>query len=136
MILLPGEPSSAPPPPASPSRRLRPLPCLRTGGAFERVYGEGQKRVRPLLVAHLLNRGDTEPIRLGLTVSRRCGGAVVRNRIRRRLREIFRQESPSLSAGWDIVLTARPAASDAPFHELRRQALECVARIRSRGSHV
>ena len=56
--------------------------------------------------------------RLGVTVSTKLGGAVVRNRARRRLREVFRLAQPDLKPGHDIVLVARGRAVNGPYQKL------------------
>ncbi len=68
--------------------------------------------------------------RLGVTVSRRVSRrAVDRNRIKRRLREIFRRERGVLPDGVDVVLVARPAALDASYETLRSAFLEAARRL-------
>ena len=65
------------------------------------------------------NREDGEPCaRVGYTVTKKLGGAVVRNRIRRRLREAVRQAGAAFAPGWDYVFIARKAALDRPFPQL------------------
>ena len=63
-------------------------------------------------------RYDREDARFGLSVSKRVGNAIVRNRVRRRLREILRHTD--VTPGWDIVISARQEAATAAFAELRR----------------
>jgi len=109
-------------------RRLCPLDSLRRRADFQRVYEKENRCSGKAVLVHVFFRSDDLPARLGLTVSRRCGKACVRNRIRRRLREIVRQERDQLCGGWDIVLTARRAAAESSFSELRRQVLRCLAR--------
>ena len=58
--------------------------------------------------------------RLGLTVPRAIGGAVVRNRIKRRFREIFRLRRAELGTQWDIVLNVRRAAATAAFADFEK----------------
>ena len=66
--------------------------------------------------------------RYGFSVSRRLGGAVVRNRVKRRLREIMR--SAPLETGWDIVLIARPKAAAASFAGLEKSVRGLLARAK------
>lgn len=87
-----------------------------------------------LVVVHRVLAGE-RPVRIGLTVSRKVGNAVVRNRVKRHLREGVRR-SPVFDAlvGVDVVLIARPSAGSAAPHELRaaaRTALARLARVRS-----
>ncbi len=61
--------------------------------------------------------------RLGITVPARLGSAVVRNRMKRRLREVFRLNRPTIPGGWDVVLNPRPAVARVPFKSLAREIL-------------
>ena len=54
-----------------------------------------------------------------MTVSRKVGKAVRRNKLRRRLRELFRTRRPEIGHGWDIVVVARPGAAELDFDQLR-----------------
>ena len=56
--------------------------------------------------------------RVGITVSKKLGHAVVRNRTRRRLREVYRLHEEQFAPGWDIVVVARSRAGEAPFEKL------------------
>ncbi len=115
---------------------LRPLDRLRRRSEFQQVYDAENRCISALVLVHALSRRDGEPPRLGLTVSRRCGNACARNRIRRRLREIGRLARPRLSAGWDIVLTGRQGAAEASFSALRRQVLHGFERLGVLADHV
>jgi len=66
--------------------------------------------------------------RLGLTVPRAVGGAVVRNRIKRRFREAFRLHRTAIGAQWDIVLNIRRAAAEASFFEIERALQKVIGK--------
>jgi len=73
-------------------------------------------------------RNRTGLNRVGITVSKKLGHAVVRNRTRRRLREIYRLNEAKFQPGWDIVVVARSRAVEAPFAKLTDSYLALAAR--------
>jgi ribonuclease P protein component len=75
---------------------------------FAAIQGAGATRSHPLFTVRSLQT-DLETTRFGLSTGRRLGGAVVRNRVRRRLREVLRVMAPSFQPGWDVLIIARPA---------------------------
>lgn len=68
--------------------------------------------------------------RFGISTGRRLGGAVQRNRVRRRLREILRADPNETGHGWDILIVARPRSVDASFDELRVVTERLLAAVR------
>jgi ribonuclease P protein component len=70
-----------------------------------------------LLTARFV-RTDLETTRFGLATGRKLGPATVRNRVRRRLREVLRVMAPSFQPGWDVLIIARPAIVDADHDAL------------------
>jgi ribonuclease P protein component len=84
---------------------------LSRSGDFDRVYREGSSHSNRYLVLYAFPReGDDrgENVRLGISVSRKVGGAVDRNGVKRALREAFWARDDKLPAGHDFVLVARP----------------------------
>jgi ribonuclease P protein component len=86
-----------------------------------------------LLVANQHGGGHDAPARLGITVSRRVGGAVVRTRVKRRLREWFRTHRALFPMGKDFVVIARPTAATAPAEEIGRELEGVLARLARAG---
>jgi ribonuclease P protein component len=83
---------------------------LSRSGDFDRVFRQGRSHAARELVLYVFPRDSQDPPRLGLSVSRKVGGAVERNRVKRMLREAFSEEGSRLPAGTDAVLVARPDA--------------------------
>src|SRR3954453_8061908 len=92
------------------SRRRR----LSRSAEFDRVYREGRSHAGRHLVLYSFPRdgGDDEPPRLGLSVGRKVGGAVERNKVKRLLRDAFWASEERLPAGHDFVVVARSEAAE------------------------
>lgn len=106
---------------------------LLTPGEFLRVQTEGRSVDLGTLVVRVAPRaravdGPTPGARLGLAISKRAGNAVHRNRIKRLVREVFRHRAAAF-AGLDLVVTARPGASDKALAEVERMFDELSRRL-------
>jgi ribonuclease P protein component len=95
---------------------------------FERVYRQGTAYRGKLFSVHAFPNGHGNP-RLGLSVSRKVGNAVTRNTVRRRLREVFRACTSEVPGDLDLVVSARPAAAEATFGELRAEFDEALSKF-------
>jgi ribonuclease P protein component len=96
---------------APPRRRGR----ITRSGDFDTVYRRGRSAANRHLVVYAFTRDDRpagEPARLGLSVSRKVGGAVERNRVKRVLREQFATLADALPGGIDLVVIARPGCAE------------------------
>ncbi len=89
---------------------------LKLNHIFRRLYTTSGYANSHLVLYAKRNRLDTN--RVGITVSKKLGHAVVRNRARRRLREVYRLNEERFQPGWDIVVVARGKSISAPFGQL------------------
>lgn len=94
---------------------------LKLNHIFRRLYHTSGQASPYLVLYARKNRTDTN--RVGITVSKKLGKAHIRNRVRRRLREVYRLNESKFQPGWDIVMVARSRAVTAPFDKLTESAL-------------
>ncbi|MFM8983043.1 MAG: ribonuclease P protein component [Spartobacteria bacterium] len=96
---------------------------------FRKVREKGKSSQGRLLRLGVLKDSDPKPTRIGLVTSKRVGGAVDRNKTRRRLREMIRAVLPTIAPGLDIVVVAKSSAASASFDELRAEWLLLARRL-------
>jgi ribonuclease P protein component len=107
---------------------LPPAARLRRRAEFAATTRGGRRAGRGALVVHLATASEPgKYARAGFTVSKAVGTAVVRNRVRRRLRHLVAERLASLPAGADLVVRALPAAAGRSYHELGRDLDEALA---------
>lgn len=95
--------------------------ALKLNHIFRRLYSSSGHANSYLVLYARKNRTATN--RVGFTVSKKLGCAVVRNRTRRRLREVYRLNEDRFAPGWDIVIVARSRCVDAEFSKLTQAFL-------------
>jgi len=101
---------------------------LKENHLFRRAYAKGKSAVMPSCVVYIRRNGRKEN-RLGITAAGKLGKAVVRNKIRRRLREIYRTNEGCFVTGYDIVLVARARGLHVRYQKLERDVLEAAKRL-------
>ena len=84
---------------------------------FRRIYRKGRSVVSPCMVVYC-QRNCAGRSRLGVTVSTKLGKAVVRNKVRRRLREIYRLNRDRMAPGYDVIIVARVRAAHTTYQKL------------------
>ena len=94
---------------------------LKLNHIFQRLYHT--KGVADGLLVLYARKNRLHSNRVGITVSKKLGKAHIRNRTRRRIREVYRLNEEKFLPGWDIVVVARTKAVDAPFEKLVRSYL-------------
>lgn len=101
---------------------------LKQNHEFRRLYAKGKSAVAPSMAIYCRkNRYGVN--RIGFTTGTKLGKAVVRNRIRRRLREVYRTNESRLRPGFDIVVVARVRAGSSRYRELERQFLQTADKL-------
>ena len=101
---------------------------LKKNHEFRRLYARGKSVVSPILVLYCGKNGRGVN-RIGITVGKKIGNAVQRNRIRRRLRECYRTNELRFSVGYDLILVARVRIGFASYRQIEGQMLRLAGRL-------
>ena len=107
---------------------MKPAVTLKQNYEFRRLYQKGASSAGSCMVIYC-RKNKLDHNRLGLTASVKLGHAVVRNRARRRLREVYRLNSSRLSTGWDIILVARSRTVTVSWKELNDTFLRLCRKL-------
>lgn len=110
---------------------------LLTKTDFDRIFGLGLKVVssRLVVIAAPTAVESAEENRLGLVVSKKVGNAIVRNRVKRLLREAFRtmdEANANQEASLDMVVIARPASAEAGLNEIKSDLRQAIEKLRKK----
>ena len=100
---------------------------IKKNKEFQRIFKKGKSFANRQFIVYIL-KSDQPEFRLGLSVSKKVGNAVVRNRVKRYIRQTFLEIKEDLLSNADYVIIARPQAADLDFHESRK-SLEHVLKI-------
>lgn len=102
---------------------------MKRNNDFRRLYNKGKSVVSSALVVYCRKNGSVKN-RIGYTVGTKLGKAVERNRVRRRLREIYRLNEERLVRGVDIVVVARVRSKSASYRELEKELMDAFSKLR------
>ncbi|NIO43482.1 MAG: ribonuclease P protein component [Burkholderiales bacterium] len=102
---------------------------MRSSNDFERVRISGRSWVNHWLVLSAV-ANDLGHVRVGVSASRRIGGAVTRNRARRLIREAVRPRLNKIDGGWDLVFIARAPLGSATFHQVDQAVAQLLRRAK------
>ena len=108
---------------------MDPARSIKLNSDFRRTYSRGKSAVSPCVVVYC-RKNRLGRNRVGFTVSKKIGKAVVRNKIRRRLREIARLHDARLLQGYDLIFVARGRAASADYRRLERDVLQCFQNLK------
>ncbi len=100
---------------------MRKIITLKKNYEFSRIYKKGKYCSASYLVLYVMPYRDSESKRIGITVSRKIGKSVVRNRIRRLIKESYRQVEQSVKNGYDLVFVARKSERIPEYKEICKE---------------
>ena len=101
---------------------------LKENHLFRRLYRRGDSLANAYFALYVRKNGSAEN-RMGITVSGKMGCAVRRNKVRRRIREIYRLNEETFLPGFDFVVVARTRAMDAPYEKLETAFLQLAGKL-------
>ena len=107
---------------------MDPAVTVKENYEFRRIYRKGKSAVSPQLVIYC-QRNRRGHSRLGVSVSTKLGCAVVRNRVRRRSREIYRLNKAKMLPGYDLIVVARVRAVETDYQKLDRTYLRLLEQL-------
>ncbi|SES22822.1 ribonuclease P protein component [Salipaludibacillus aurantiacus] len=93
---------------------------LKKNEDFQYVFQRGNSAANRQFVVYQLKKEQQDTIRIGLSVSKKLGNAVDRNRIKRLMKEILRELAPDLLQNRDVVIIARKPAADMDYHQMKK----------------
>lgn len=100
--------------------------AMKKNHLFKRLYHRGRHQVTPFLAMYVLENGQCEKKQenmLGITVGVKLGGAVVRNKVRRRVKEAYRLQESQLHTGYHIVIVARNRCATASYDQINQSLI-------------
>jgi ribonuclease P protein component len=101
---------------------------------FQKVFKHGKSMANRQFVIYMLGQPEEKEFRLGLSVSKKIGNAVTRNRIKRLVRQVFLEEKDSLKTGIDYIVIARKPASEMDYHEVKSSLLHLFRKTKVHGA--
>ncbi|AQY52393.1 ribonuclease P [Listeria weihenstephanensis FSL R9-0317] len=93
---------------------------IKKDDEFQRVFKKGKSFANRQFVVYIFKREDLAHFRIGLSVSKKIGNAVVRNHIKRRIRQSFHELNEQIVQGYDYIIIARKPAANMDFHEIKK----------------
>ncbi|WP_026568921.1 MULTISPECIES: ribonuclease P protein component [Sediminibacillus] len=103
---------------------------LKKNEEFQLVFKKGKSFANRQLVIYYLAKTGQEHYRIGLSVSKKIGNAVVRNRIKRYLRQAFLELDEQVADTYDIIVIARKPAKDMDFHQIKKSLMHVLSKSR------
>ncbi|KMT58274.1 ribonuclease P protein component [Paenilisteria newyorkensis] len=99
---------------------------IKKDDEFQRVFKKGKSFANRQFVVYIFKREDLAHFRIGLSVSKKIGNAVVRNRIKRCIRQSFHELNEQIDSGYDYIIIARKPAANMDFHEIKKSLMHVL----------
>ncbi|WP_243387225.1 ribonuclease P protein component [Bacillus kexueae] len=90
---------------------------------FQNVFKNGTSMANRQFVIYMLDQPNEKEFRIGLSVSKKIGKAVIRNQVKRYIRQVFLEEKQNILAGKDYIIIARKPAAEMNYHEVKKSLL-------------
>lgn len=103
---------------------------LRESEDFQKVFQKGKSVANRQFVVYLLPKEGEGQLRIGISVSKKIGKAVVRNRVKRLIREAVRHMLPQLTWTGDLIIIARTPLAEMEYHELQSSLMHCFKKAK------
>ena len=103
---------------------------LQRNGDFRFIFAKGNSVANRLYVLYVIRKDRSRPSRVGFSVSKKIGNAVVRNRVKRLMREIVRKRLWLFAGGYDLVIIARKGAAEAGYMESETQLAKLLMKAK------
>ena len=101
---------------------------IKKNPEFQLVFRHGSSMANRQFVLYQLKKKDQESFRLGLSVSKKVGNAVVRNQVKRYIRQAFLELSPQLQSDVDYIVIARKPAAEMDFHQIKNSLIHVLSK--------
>ncbi|MCF6139120.1 ribonuclease P protein component [Pseudalkalibacillus berkeleyi] len=101
---------------------------IKKNDEFQKVFRNGESFANRQFVVYFLKKSDQDYFRLGLSVSKKIGNAVTRNRVKRYVREAFHELEKDIRISYDYVIIARKPTSSMDFHEVKSSLIHVMKR--------
>lgn len=108
--------------------RMRKQHRLKSNDDFQKVFKNGKSFANRQLVLYYLPKQDQTYFRVGLSVSKKIGNAVVRNRVKRYLRQAFHELETDIEQAYDFVIIARNPTKDMDYHQIKRSLTHVLSK--------
>ncbi|MDL4840928.1 ribonuclease P protein component [Aquibacillus rhizosphaerae] len=101
---------------------------LKKNEEFQLVFKKGKSFANRQLVLYFINKEDQQHFRIGLSVSKKIGNAVVRNQIKRYIRQAFLELDGQVSNPYDFIIIARKPTKDMDFHQIKKSLIHVLSK--------